>query len=84
MRKEEVERKRKEAYQSAREQLLKIMDEWAFARKVAGFLLDIEKRLDHVEHCEREQFIARLESARRMFAGTDAAPRFAKWVSAQE
>jgi hypothetical protein len=81
-RKEEA--KRKEAFKARRQQLLDIIEQWAFARNMEQFFADVERRLEGEEPQQRDAITIRLERTRKVFGGTDALGRFNDWISASE
>ena len=74
----------KEAFTASRQQLLEIIEQWAFARNMEQFFADVERRLEREEPQQRDAIALRLERARKVFGGTDALGRFNDWISASE
>ena len=83
-RREEQERREREAYKESREQLLAIVDRWALARRIEDFFQDLERRMASLEEAERAALSVRLQEAREMLGTVDAGRHFSAWRSPGE
>ncbi len=69
---QELARRRAEAHQASRQQLLAIVDNWALARRIEGFFEDAERRASSLPDAEHTAMRERLSQARALLGGIDA------------
>lgn len=81
---QEEERRRQEAYEASREELLSIIESWTLARQIEDFLITAAARTESLEPDERIFVMQRLEVARQMFDGVDPLNHLARWKSPEE
>lgn len=81
---EEEELRRIQAHKESREQLLKLIEEWALACRIESFFESLLKAKTGMEEQERETFKSRLDRARKMFGGVDALKFFRAWKTPEE
>lgn len=81
---EAAKRKRAEAVQASREELLAFMKEWASAREIETFLKEVEGRLAGLADPDRSLGLARLEEARGVLGDLDALRLLWSWRSPGE
>lgn len=80
----EAERRRIEATKESRAQLLEIVEHWALANRIEGFLEDVAHGLDGVPVEERAGLHDRLERARALLGGADGLTWFRSWKLPEE
>jgi hypothetical protein len=81
---EEAERQRIRATKESRAELLEIVDHWALANRIEGFLEDVAGRLEGAPAEERAALHERLERARALLGGTDGLAWFRSWRLPEE
>jgi len=72
-------RKAAEARKDARDELLRIIDQWAESTRVEQFFSEAEKQLSTFDEDIRLQLLDRLRHARDLIGSTDALGRFMAW-----
>lgn len=81
---EEEAKKRAEAIERSRKDLLSIIEDWAASKRLDAFFADALERLKNLAEDEREAVEARLMQARELIGSTDALVRFQAWKAADE
>jgi hypothetical protein len=81
---EEAKRKRAAAIKASREELLAFMKEWAAAKEIENFLLEVEQRLVDLADQERATGLERLQKARDLLGNVDALQFLWSWRSPEE
>jgi len=81
-RKREEEQRKREEYKRSREQLLAVIESWSLACRIEDFFESVEHKAKTVGDEEREEILARLETARQMFGGTNVLDHFERWIPA--
>lgn len=79
----EVQRRAAAEAESVKE-LRAVIEAWRTAHAVDAFFTDVERRADDLEVPEREALVQRLERARAMIVGDDAAARLLAWRLPEE
>jgi len=69
---------RQKAAQESREDLLGVVNSWVTACDIEGFFANLTKNLE-LGDVERAQIEERIQTARSLFGGTDAAQHFRRW-----
>jgi hypothetical protein len=69
---------------ASREQLLAIIDEWAFARRIESFFEDAGCSASRLPPSEASAVNAKLERARQLLGGVDSLRHFGAWRSPEE
>lgn len=81
---EAEEKRRAEALRESRDQLVSIVEGWAWARNLESFFRDIEERASGLSLEEQQAMGRKLAKAREMVGGTDSLQRFGKWLAPNE
>lgn len=81
---EEESRARAEAVKRSRQELLAIVEQWAFAKRIEDFFEDVERRAAQLDEGERLAVNERLSGARGLLGGIDALARFRSWRTAAD
>jgi len=81
---EEAKRKRAAAIKASREELIAFMKDWAAAKEIESFLLEVEERLVSLDDQERTAGLERLQKARDLLGNVDALNLLWSWRSPEE
>lgn len=81
---EEAKRRRAAAVKASREDLLSFMKEWAAAREIQNFLLEVERCLTGLNDQDRAKGLERLQMARDLLGDVDALSLLWSWRSPDE
>jgi hypothetical protein len=81
---EEAERRRLQALNLSREELLRIIEQWALATRIERFFESVAAPAAGLQEEERATLLERLDRARALFGGPDALGWFRKWKMPEE
>jgi hypothetical protein len=83
-RREEEARRAAQALKDSRDELEKIIDSWAEAKRLEGFFAEAEQRLVDLPRDERDQVLERIQHARELFGAIDALQLLKAWRAPEE
>lgn len=83
-RREEAERLAAKALKDSKEDIHRIIDQWAEANRIEQFFFDAERRTAELGNEERNWLLDRLKRARELIGTVDALDHFMAWKAPEE
>jgi len=83
-RREEAERRTAKAFKDSRDELLRIIDDWAQFMKMEQFFEHAERKTAALAEYERRRMLERLRLARELVGSGEALDRFKGWKASHE